>query len=145
MDKIYSRKRIKIPKIKPKKINKFRFFVFLTIAVLIVGIGSFIAASYPIFIASCKTAAASKAVHIVNNEVKNIMKNYSYDDFVQVEKDNNDDVVLMKYNTVLINEVVSTIASDIQKSIDNTPRIMVYINYGSVSRDNIFEKFWTSI
>jgi len=87
MDKIYSRKRIKLPKIKPKKINKFRFFLILTIFVLVVGIGSFIAASYPIFIASCKTAAGSKAVNILNEEVEKVMNYYTYNDLMEIEKD----------------------------------------------------------
>lgn len=135
MDKIYSRRRIKIPKIKRKKTNKLSMILFIIIVIVIISIVSFLIASYPIFVASCKTAAGSKATHIVNDAVKNVMSNYTYNDLVDVEKDSNGDVVLMKYNTVLINKITSMISSNIQNSIDATPRIMVYMNYGSVSRN----------
>lgn len=133
MDKIYSRARIQLPKIKRKKRNKiFTIFVFL-ILIFLVSIISFGIASYPIFVASCKTAAASKANHIVNEEVNGIMKNYTYNDLIDVEKDEKGEVVLMKSNTFLINQITTQITSNIQNSIDYTPTIMVYINYGSVS------------
>lgn len=133
MDKIYSRKRIKIPKIKHKKINKLYILLFLFLFLILFSIGSFVYSAYPIFVASCKTAARSRAVHIVNDEVRNVMKDYNYHDLVDVEKDGNGDVVLMKYNTVLINEITSKITANIQGSIDRTPRVMVYINLGTVS------------
>lgn len=141
MDKIYSRKRIKLPRIKRKKLNKVHSFMIIILLIVVTSVGGFIYASYPIFVASCNTAASSKATHIVSDEVRNVMGNYTYNDLVDVEKDANGDVVLMKYNTVLINEITSTIASNIQKSIDDTPRIMVYINYGSVSRNQYLKKF----
>jgi len=57
----------------------------------------------------------------------------------------NGNVRLMKANTILINQLTTKIVQNIQKRIDNAPTTMVYINYGSVSRNNIFERFWTSI
>lgn len=138
MDKIYSRPRIKIPKInhfpqKPKKRNKIRFWLGIILLIAILSIGGYIYSAYPIFVASCQTAASSKAIHIVNEEVQKVMSNYQYHDLVNVQKDTYGDIVLMQYNTVLINEITSKITSNIQKAIDNTPRIMVYINFGSVS------------
>lgn len=146
MDKIYSRTRIKIPKItrkKTKKIPKWQRFLMWILAILLIAIGSFIYTAYPIFMASCQTAAGSKAIHIVNDEVQNVMSRYHYNDLMDIEKDSNGEIVLMKYNTVLINEITSRIASQIQKSIDETPRITVYINFGSVSRNQCFEKYGT--
>lgn len=138
MDKIYSRPRIRIPKIKhsPKKVKKrnpIRTWFHIILVTSVISIGSFVYSAYPIFVASCQTAAGSKAVLIVNEEVQKVMSNYQYHDLVNVQKDGHGDIVLMQYNTVLINEITTKIASNIQKAIDNTPRIMVYINFGSVS------------
>lgn len=139
MDKIYSRTRIRFPKRKPKKINKI-YAIFITVfLILLISIISFAIASYPIFVASCQTAAGSKANHIVNDEVEKIMQNYTYNDLIDIEKDENGAVVLMKSNTVLINQLTSKIVSNIQNSIDHTPTIMVYINYGSVSGISILK------
>lgn len=139
MDKIYSRKRIRFPKRKPKKVNKIYTFLFIIFLLIIISIISFGIASYPIFVASCQTAAGSKAIHIVNDEVEKIMQNYTYNDLIDIEKDSNGDVILMKSNTVLINQLTSKIVSNIQNSIDHTPTIMVYINYGSVSGISILK------
>lgn len=112
------------------RINVFLLTIFLLILISII---SFAIASYPIFVASCKTAAGSKANHIVSEEVEKIMKDYTYNDLIDIEKDGNGEVVLMKSNTVLINQLTSKMVTNIQNSIDHTPTIMVYINYGSVS------------
>lgn len=141
MDKIYSRKRIQFPKMKHKKIKKI-YLLFLTIILLlIISVVSFAIASYPIFVASCKTAASSKATHIVSDEVAKVMNDYTYDDLIDIEKDDNGDVVLIKSDTVLINKITAKIVSNIQDALDKTPTIMVYINYGSVSGITILKNF----
>ena len=148
MDKIYSRKRIKLPEFKkkiPHKKKKFRALISWGIFIIGICIIWFIAESYPIFVASCKTAAGSKAVKILNEEVENVMNYYTYNDLMKIEKDANGNVTLMNSNTILINQLVSKIANNIQTRIDNAPTTMVYINYGSVSRNNFFEKFWSQI
>lgn len=141
MDKIYSRRRIKMPKIKRKKTNKFAMILFIIIVIVIISIVSFLLASYPIFVASCRTAAGSKATHIVNEEVDKVMNQYSYDELMNIEKDNNGKIILMKSNVVLINKIISMIVNNIQTQIDNTPRTTVYINYGSVSGISMLKMF----
>lgn len=133
MSKIYSRKRIQFPKKKHKPMNRINVFLLTIFLLILISIISFAIASYPIFVASCKTAAGSKANHIVSEEVEKIMKDYTYNDLIDIEKDGNGEVVLMKSNTVLINQLTSKMVTNIQNSIDHTPTIMVYINYGSVS------------
>lgn len=144
IEKIYSRKRIKLPKLKIK-INKFWWLIFLVFIVFVISVVSFIVFSYPIFIASCKTSAGSRAVNIVNDEVNKIMSNYTYDDLVSVEKDSQGNVSLMKANTILINKLITSIVKNIQNKIDNSPTTLVCINYGSVSRDYNIKKFWSKI
>ena len=141
MDKIYSRRRIKIPKMKLKKCDKVKCIFSFVLLIFNFACISFIIASYPIFVASCKTAAGSKANNIVSEEVKNVMNDYSYSDLIDIEKDVDGNVTLMKSNTILINKINSQIVSNIQREIDNTPRVMVYINYGSVSGISFLKVF----
>ena len=136
IEKIYSRKRIHLPKLKFKKINLFIFFIIL---IIVIGIISFILESYPIFTASCINAASSRAVNIVNEEVQNATKNYSYDDLIEIEKDENGNITLIKANTLLINRLITEITSSVQQRIDEAPTAMVYINYGSVSGISILK------
>lgn len=134
MDKIYSRPRIQLPKKKhAKKPSKIRVFLALIISSLLICVISFLAASYPILVASCKNAASSKAIQIVNKQVEKVMEGYSYNQLMEMEKDGNGNVIFMKSNTVLINQITSKIISNIQNEFDKMPTIMVFINYGSVS------------
>ncbi len=139
VDKIYSRKRICIPRIKrknfspAKKWKKPKIILLGILLILIIAVVSFVTSAYPILVASCKTASGSRANHIVNEEVRNVMKDYAYNDLIDIEKDGNGDIVLMKANTILINEVTAKIVQNIQTAIDHTPTITVYINYGTIT------------
>lgn len=143
MDKIYSRMRIKIPKIKQSKSSKTKFFIFIIFLSIFVIIVTFIFESYSIFIATCKSAAASKSNNIIMEEVSKVMSNYDYEDLINIEKDEKGNVSLIKANVVLINKITSEIEQNIQKRIDNSPTTMVYINYGTVSRYKYVKVFWT--
>ena len=144
MDKIYSRKRIKLPQIgkkTPSPKRRFRSLIDFAIVIVIVGVIAFAWESYPIFVKSCKTSAWSKANNIVHEEVENAMNYYTYNDLVKVEKDANGNVTLMNSNTILINQLVFKITWNIQKRIDEAPTTMVYINYGSVSGVTFWKNF----
>ncbi len=105
----------------------------MIIVILVGAVVSFVMSSYPIFVASCKTAAGSKANHIVSEEVEKMMARYAYQDLVNLEKDEKGNVIFMQINTILMNQLVSQIVKNIQTRIDNSPTTMVYINYGSIS------------
>ena len=147
MEKIYSRKRIKIPKIKYIKKDKkhkvfwLRILCFLIILIVLFDVIYFLYASYPIFKASCETAAASRATNIVTDEVQNVMEEYSYRDLMNIEKNDKGDITFMQANTVLINKIISRIVSNIQTRLDNSPTATVYINYGSVSGITFLKDF----
>ena len=136
IEKIYSRRRIRMPKMKFYKLN---ICILIIIIIIIGSIASFVAESYPIFKSSCVNAAASRAVNIVNEEVQNAMQSYTYDDLIQIEKDENENVTLIKANTLLINRLISEITGNLQKRIDGAPTAKVYINYGSVSGISILK------
>lgn len=140
-DKLYSRRklRIKIPNF--KKTNPIKIFLLIALLAIIFAIIFFIKSAYPIFKGSCETAAASKGNKIITDEVSNVMKNYSYDSLIDIEKDETGTVTLIKANTFLINQVVTEIVSNIQKEYDNMPRITVSINFGAVSGISILKNF----
>lgn len=147
MDKIYSRKRIKIVKIKDIKKDKkhkvywLKILCFFIILLIIIDLCYFVYASYPIFKSSCETAAASRATTIMTDEVQKVMDGYQYTDLMKVEKDNDGNVRFMQANTVLINKIISKIIANIQQRLDNSPTAIVYINYGSVSGITVLKNF----
>ncbi len=141
VDIIYSRRRIRFPKRKQGKFSQIKLLIFIVMVILVGAVVSFVMSSYPIFVASCKTAAGSKANHIVSEEVEKMMAHYAYQDLVNLEKDEQGNVIFMQINTILMNQLVSQIVKNIQTRIDNSPTTMVYINYGSVSGVTILKNF----
>lgn len=131
MDKIYSRKKIRIKKIERKE--KLKLFVLALVLIILLGIIIYFKAAYPIFISSCKNAASSMAVNTVNEEVAKVIQTYTYEDIVEVEKDVNGKIATIQARFTQINDIVSQITENIQERIDQSDTQKVYINLGKVS------------
>lgn len=128
MHKIYSRPRIRIPKVlingevlnnhKNKKIAKI--IIILIIAFSTVKI--VLDAVYPIFDTLCEAKAKSITTIVSNEQATNVMKEHSYDELFTLEKDNNNNITMVKSNVLAINEIISDVAVKIQEDIDNRGR-----------------------
>lgn len=129
MSKIYSRPRIRIPKIflsdvgdknfrKKQKITKI--FIIMVIAFSTVKI--VLDAILPIFDTICKDKAKSIATIISNEQATNVMREHSYDELFTIEKDNDGNITMIKSNVYAINEIISDVAIKIQNEIDEKGR-----------------------
>mgnify|MGYP004520652505 FL=1 len=136
--KIYSRPRIKFPKIffanggdkslkRKQKITKI--FIIMVIAFSTVKI--VLDAISPIFNALCEDKAKSIATIISNNEATNVMKDHTYDELFTVEKDNDGNITMIKSNVIPINEIISDVAVKIQNSINERGKENIKIAIGS--------------
>ena len=126
MSKIYSRPRIRIPKIfvqnlgdnnfkKKQKIAKI--FIIMIIAFSTVKI--VLDAILPIFDTLCENKAKSIATIISNEQATNVMREHSYDELFTIEKDNDGNITMIKSNVFPINEIISDVAVRIQNEIDD--------------------------
>ncbi len=138
MSKIYSRPRIKIPKIftantedrsfrKKQKIAKI--FIIMVIAFSTIKI--VLDAISPIFDTLCKDKAKSIATIISNEQATIVMKQHVYDELFTIEKDNSGNVIMIKSNVGPINEIISDVAVKIQNEINNEGRENIEIPLGS--------------
>ena len=138
MYRIYSRPRIRIPKIffrakgsfrnkRSKKIVKV--LIIFTIAFLTVKI--ILDSVLPIFDTLCENEAKSIATIISNEQATNVMREHSYDELFTIEKDTNGNVTIIKSNVVPINEIISDVANKIQIELDNKGREDIEIALGS--------------
>ncbi len=145
MDKIYSRKRIRIPKIIygynsddskyriKKKILKFIFIILITLIVSIIIFHSIT----PIIDTLCIDKTKSIATIISNEKATEVMAKYQYEDIVTIYKDKNDNVTMIKANIVSINKIISDVANYIQKEINNNHSDDVWIYLGSITGSKI--------
>lgn len=131
MSKIYSRPRIKIPKVigLKKKSNYINFIFIILIAIIIFSI--FFKSVIPIYDSVCKEKAKALATIIVNEQSTNIMKQHEYDELFSIEKDNDGNIVMVKSNIRPINEIISDVAVEIQKQIDLRGKDEIKIPIGS--------------
>lgn len=148
MYKIYSRPRIRIPKLiklkynphynnnmdykKIRKIKKMMPFIF-TLVIAFITMKIVLGAIMPIFDILCTNKAESIATIVSNEEATNIMKEHSYDELFSVEKDENNNIKMIKANVISINEITSDIAIRIQNTINSRGRENIRIALGSFS------------
>ena len=129
MDKIYSRKCIRMPKfiritrniMKNKKAKKMTtMIVILIIAFATVKI--VLDAVLPIFDTLCENKAKSIATIVSNDQATKVMKEHTYDELFQIEKDKDGNVTMINSNVIPINEIISDVANKIQEEINNRGR-----------------------
>ena len=136
--KIYSRPRIRLPKIffsnggdkslkRKQKIAK----IFIIIVIAFSTVKIVLDAISPIFNALCEDKAKSIATIISNNEATNVMKDHTYDELFTIEKDNDGNITMIKSNIIPINEIISDVAVKIQNSINKRGSENIKITIGS--------------
>lgn len=141
MDKIYSRRRIHIPKVVYKKFksknNKkiFKFLIIILISILTAV--TTIEAINPIIEKLCIDKAKSIATLICNSETTKIISNYKYEDLVTIYKDDNNNITMIKSNITPINLIISDVAENIQKRINETENSEISIKLGSFTGSKI--------
>lgn len=127
MHKIYSRPRLRIPKLvvhrnrnnkRSEKRAKILIIVFIAFATL-----SFVLSVVtPIFDTLCTNEAISIATIISNNKATEVMEKHTYGELFSIEKDESGNIKMIKSNVITINEIISDIAVKIQEEIDKKGR-----------------------
>ena len=144
MDKIYSRPRIRIPKIvlnRGKKINNKKNKKIVIIIILLIiaffTVKIVLDAVYPIFDTLCETKAKSIATIISNDQASNVMRQHSYEELFTIEKDSDNNITMVKSNIIAINEIISDVAVKIQDDIDARGRENIEIAMGSFTGNKL--------
>ncbi len=136
MDRIYSRWRIRIPKIKEKRNRKkLKIIVIFIIAILTVIVS--IRAVNPIFEKMSEAEAKAIATKISNEKATEVMANYKYQDLVTIMKDNNGNITAITSNIIPINEIISDVAVKIQEELDKVESKEINIPIGSFTGSKI--------
>ena len=121
--KIFSRYKIKLPKINFTRLNKnknakklINIFIVLLIAIIVMKCA--IDGIMPIMDEQCKSMAKSIATKISNEEATRVMADYNYEDFFEIIKDDKNNIKMINANMITINKVVSDIPILIQEQLE---------------------------
>lgn len=141
MDKIFSRLRIRIPKIKNELSYDHKrkiFKIFLVIIVAFFSSKVIIQMINPMITTLSKDKAKSIATEISNARASEVMKRYEYEDLMTIYKDKNENITMIKANIVPINKIISDITLDIQRALDEEEKHNIYVRLGAFSGSKIF-------
>jgi len=141
MDKIYSRHRIKLPKVITKKSDSrnIKKIYFLTI---LLGIAIFtgyhmLTSVDPIFEGLCISKAQGIATDITNRKTSEVLLKYNYKDIVELSKNENQDNIL-KTDVALINQIAANIAIEVQKELDKIGQEDINVPIGALLGNDYF-------
>lgn len=134
MSKIYSRPRIKIPKIviqNGKKLNSNKGRKTAKIVIILIMAFSVVKFSLdavsPIFDTICENRAESIATIVSNEQATEVMKEHTYDEMFTIEKDSNNNITMIKSNIIAINEIISDIGIKIQEQLNEKEKDSISI------------------
>lgn len=147
MEKIYSRRRIKIPQFNKEK-NEFHRKTIKTMIVVLIMISvaiTLLKSSSPIFEQLCLDKAKSIATIISNEETTKIMAKYEYEDIITIHKDKNENIAMIEANIVVINKIISDIAVNIQNKINQNEDNKVKLKIGSFTGSKLLASSGPSI
>lgn len=131
MDKIYSRKRIKIFYSDKKTIKKKLTFVLLIIIAITTIIFS-LKSIDPIFEELCKEKAMQISTDILNTESTKVVHRYEYKDIVSITKNETDNTRILKTDVTVINDIASDIAVEVNKRLEELKQKKLQIPAGAI-------------
>lgn len=153
MDKIYSRKRIRLPKIyfnrfpnskgdiRKRRMKKIALILAIGIIIMI----SIIYSINPVINRLCIDLSRSRATLISNEKATEVMSNYTYDDMMTIYRDTNNNIKMIKSNVITINEIISDIAIKIQEDIEKNSTSKINIRIGSLTGSKLLSGIGPSI
>lgn len=143
-EKIFSRNKIRIPRVLPKESSpkgkeKRRFIKIFCIILIGFTFAYFVLQSIkPIMEQQCKNMAKSIATKISNNEATEVMKKYTYDDLLIINKDENGNIKMVGTNVITVNEIISDIPVHMQEALEKSENNNFSIRLGSFLGSNLF-------
>ena len=140
MDKIYSRKRIKIFYSDKKTIKK-KITVTLIIIIAMATIISSLKSIDPIFEELCIEKAEQIATDILNTESTKVVHKYEYKDIVTIEKNETDKTSILKTDVTVINDIASDIGVEVNNRLVELEKEKIQIPVGAMFGNKFMSGF----
>lgn len=150
MDRIYSRKRIRILKFKSgnQKNNTNRKKLAKIAGVLIIALVTLctlLKSINPIFEGLCIAKARMLSIDIINKKTREVLSKYQYKDIVQVIRNSEDETNILKTDVVTINQIIADISVEISKELKSMEGEEIKIHVGAFTGNRYFSGMGPSI
>lgn len=121
------------------------FLIFLNIA-FIASIYHFEKVVTPTVMAAADMEMRAKSTEIINQTiVDEYTKQFSYNDIIQMDKDDNGNIVMIKADTLKMNKIACDVALKSQDKLQKLGRIGVKVPLGYILKSNILAYYGPSI
>jgi len=142
-DKIYSRSRIRLPKIELKNKENNRNTIKILKIIFILGIAINFAyfslkGIKPIMEKNCISIAKSVATKVSNIKATEVMAKYEYDDILNIIKDENGNIKMVGTNIFTVNKIISDIPVYMQEEFEREENSTFKIPIGSFFGSKLF-------
>ena len=134
MDKIYSRKRIKIPKIESFYFNKNakkKFSIFVILIISTITFYSIFISINPIFEGLSVEKAKEIGTKIINEASNKVLESIDYGSIVIFENNNNNNI--LKTDVKVINKIASEIALEVENKFQKIENEVIEIPLGALT------------
>ena len=141
MDKIYSRKRIKIPKIQNFQQNNKATKLFKIIAILgiaIITLYMTTRAISPLFDNLCSQKAMNIAINVMNDKTREILKKYNYENVIKITKNEKDNTNIINTNVEVLNQIINDLQTSMNKEIQALENEKIEIPIGAFTGSKYF-------
>ena len=142
MDKIYSRNRIKLPNISELKNNRKKFKkIYFTMIILVISIitgYNVLKTIDPILEGLCIAKAHGIATEITNIKSSEVLARYDYQNTVKLIKGEEGNNSILKTDIVMLNQIISDIAIEIQKELNDLESRDIEIPLGALTGNSYF-------
>lgn len=132
MDKIYSRRRIKIFYSDSKEIKK-KIILTVIIVSAIITVAFSVQSINPIFEELCIEKAKTVATNILNIESSKVLKEYDYKDIISTIHNESDNTNILRTDVTVINNIASEIATQITKKFQDIEKDNIKIPIGALA------------
>lgn len=137
MDKIYSRRMIKTPKLRTVPVNKKKikkmYFTLLILLISIITGYNMLKSIDPVFEGMCIAKAQGIATEITNIKSSEVLAKYNYHDTVKIMQSEDGKNSILKTDIVMVNEIISDIAVEIQKELNELEDEKIKIPIGALT------------
>ncbi len=142
MDKIYSRPRIKIFYSQKKNVRK-KLTVILIFLIGIFTVGISLKSINPIFEDLCRDKAMEISTNILNEELANVLQEYSYKDAVTIIKAEENNI--LKTDVEIINSIASDLGSKVTNRLRQKENDKIKIPAGAILGNKYLSGFGPGI
>lgn len=149
MEKIYSRRNIRIPeKCRTEKARKYirkTLKIIVVITIMITVANRMIDALNAMIEEQGTMKAKAIATLITNEQSSEIMEKYQYEELATVEKDKEGNITMVSANLVALNKIISEIPVQVEKKLNDNQKTEFDIHLGSMLGTKVFSGYGPKI